>query len=243
MFKKVKMVLALWALLLGQQGSALALVVYDVASDFSFVSNPNGPWSYGYETVLGGSFATYGAQSTINGMQTWSVNPFDLPSVSFNPTASDITFAATTLLAGHVNLHPGANNEVSVIRFTAPVAGTYSLSGDFNMRSFSPFGTNSTDVHVVLGNNIAAQLFGNGVTVSGFGDSSAFSTTLVLNASDFVDFAVGPNGTVPFQSYLGDTTQLNARFELNPNTVPEPNTFFLAAMGIGFLVLRQQKKR
>ena len=241
MLKMIKLLFALLGLLLGQQGSVFALPVYDVASDFSFVSNPNGPWSYGYETVLGGSFTAYGAQSTINGMQTWSIIPFDLPSVNFNPTASDITFASTTLLAGQVNLHPGANNEVSVIRFTAPVAGTYSLSGDFNMRSFG--GTNSTDVHVILGNNIAAQLFGNGVTVSGFGDDSAFSTTLVLNASDFVDFAVGPNGTVPFQSYLGDTTQLNARFELNPNTVPEPNTFFLAAMGIGFLVLRQQKKR
>ena len=35
--------------------SVAQAATYDVSNDFSTSSNPNGVWSYGYETTLGGS--------------------------------------------------------------------------------------------------------------------------------------------------------------------------------------------
>jgi hypothetical protein len=40
-------------------GVARANTVYDVAQDFSIASNPNGVWTYGYETTLGGPLTLY----------------------------------------------------------------------------------------------------------------------------------------------------------------------------------------
>src|SRR6185369_472376 len=33
-----------------------AVVVYDLSRDWSSTANPNGPWSFGWESVLGGDF-------------------------------------------------------------------------------------------------------------------------------------------------------------------------------------------
>jgi hypothetical protein len=133
-----------------------ALPVYDVAADFSFASNPNGAWQYGSEATLGSSLSLYTSKSThLTGatpdIESWRT-PADIdPNVSYNPTAGNVTYASTTFLPGHVTLHPGPANQYSVIRFTAPTAGQYSLTGDFNMRSFG--GTHSTDVHILLDND------------------------------------------------------------------------------------------
>jgi hypothetical protein len=117
-----------------------------------------------------------------------------------------------------------------VVQFTAPTAGTYTLATSFNMRSDSVFATNSTDVHVLLNNDGTAPVYSG--TVTGLDDSDVFTTTLVLNANETVEFTVGPNGNVPGQSYLGDTTQLTARLELITGNVPEPGTLLLSALGI-----------
>jgi hypothetical protein len=135
---------------------------------------------------------------------------------------------------GQVVLHPGPSNQPSVVRCTAPTAGTYQLTCGFDMRSTG--GTHSTDAHVILNNTILGQLF-NG-TVDSFDDFKSFNTTLTRNVDDVVDVVdvvVGPNGTAIGQSYLGDTTELNARFESLPHLVDEPGTLLMVAVGIGLL--------
>lgn len=205
-----------------------AAPTYDAASDFSFASNPNGVWSYGYETSIGGTFTGYGQTATLNSVQFWQGSA-DWPHVSFNPTGSDVIFASTTFRAGRVNLHPGENGEFSVIRFTAPTAGDYSLDSAFNMRSDG--GTHSTDVHVLL-NNVSQ--FSDLVTF--FDDQKAFTQTFQLGMNDTLDFVVGPNG-----EFFGDTTELQARLEQTSNRVPEPGTLLLTAIGVGLLGIGRRR--
>jgi hypothetical protein len=207
--------------------------VYDAAADFSFTSNPNGVWSYGYETTLGGAFNAYSLTTVVNTIDFWHLNgPNQTPNVGYNPNPGSVTFASTTFLPGQVTAHPGSNHELSVIRFTAPNSGFYQLTSDFNMRSWG--GTTSTDVHVLLNN---AGLFNS--TVTGFGSVAAFNVPfLSLNAGDRVDFVVGDNG-----NYLGDTTQLRARLEAvqAPTGMPAPEP--LALLGFGLLGLMALRAR
>lgn len=220
-----------------------ALPVYDAAADFSFSSNPNGPWQYGRETSLGGALSLYTTtfaptSGPFAGLQFWGTGANIDPNVMHNPTSATVLVASTSVLSGQLSLHPGPSNEYSVVRFVVPTTGSYQLNSSFNMRSFA--GTNSTDVHVLLNNNTVSQLYSG--TVSGFNDTDFFNSVLSLSAGDLLDFAVGPNGSVPGQSYLGDTTQLTARLELRPQAVPVPATLLLLLLGLsvmGALRLRQ----
>ena len=50
-------------------GGKAQAVVYDAAKDFSVASNPNGVWSYGYETSLGSNLQLYDVgPDTIDGI-------------------------------------------------------------------------------------------------------------------------------------------------------------------------------
>jgi len=133
-------------------GLAHAGVVYDVAKDFSITSNPNGVWSYGYETSLGSSLQLYDEPMTevfgAPGLQAWlssQVQASLAPNVFYNSTASDITYGGSARLAAHsVSFHPGPDGEYSVIRWTAPTAGTYYLCAVNRVRCWSSVGASPT---------------------------------------------------------------------------------------------------
>jgi hypothetical protein len=61
-----------------QEGSSHA-TVFDVSADFSLASNPNGVWTYGSETTLGGPLTLYTISGTSSGLQVWSNNAGGLP--------------------------------------------------------------------------------------------------------------------------------------------------------------------
>jgi len=214
-------------------GVAQASTIYDAAADFSFASNPNNVWTYGFKTTLGGAFTAYTQTTTFSGLQIWTTNIGNTltPSVNFNPTAVDIPAVGTVFRSRQVNLHPGPGLELGVLRFTAQVAGDYTLTSSFNMRSNG--GTASTDVHVRL-NNVAS--FDDIVT--GFNQQRNFNATYTLAAGDKIDFLVGANG-----NFNGDTTELRARLELAP--VPEPESWAMLLAGLavtGFAVRRRVPK-
>jgi hypothetical protein len=102
---------------------------YDVAADFSTNSNPNGVWSYGYATNLGGNLILYTdtSPSTTN-VIWWRHNiAASVPAVFYNRSTNATTTAdGTPHLAPHQAVfHPGPQNQYSIYRFTAPAAGTY----------------------------------------------------------------------------------------------------------------------
>ncbi len=201
---------------------AQALTIYDAGSDFSSVDNPNGTWSYGYQTSLGGTLNLYSDLADVGGLLIWRFNigNTNTPGVAFNPSGTDITFASTTWRPAQTSLHPGPNGEFSVLRFTAPETKDYILTSLFNMRSFG--GTSSTDVHVLLND---VELFNSIVT--GFNAQTEFNDRFTLTQGDRLDFVVGDNG-----SFFGDTTEVQATLSAVP--LPAGVWFFGSALaGLG----------
>ncbi len=107
----------------------------DVAADFSADSNPNGAWSYGYSVSVPGNAATalnvYPSKRSEAGIDCWFDDgnvALGAPAVCFN--GSDLT-TSTGVAPGEVALHPGQNGEYSIVRWTAPTAGSYTVHVQF----------------------------------------------------------------------------------------------------------------
>src|SRR5262245_38281112 len=114
-----------------------AAVSYDVSRDFSLASNPNGAWSYGWETNLGGVFSLITVpvtQPADNGVQvlSWQLTRFSEPAVFANKTTN------TAIIAGGRGVYPpgtvwfypgqdGTPQNFGIIRFTLQggQGGTY----------------------------------------------------------------------------------------------------------------------
>jgi hypothetical protein len=207
---------------------AQALPTYNSGSDFSSINNPNGPWSYGYQTELGGTLNLYSDLANVGGLLIWrfNINNTSTPGVAFNQSGTNITFASTTWRPAETSLHPGPNGEFSVLRFTAPETKGYILTSLFNMRSFG--GTSSTDVHVLLNDVV---LFNS--IVAGFNAQTEFNDQFTLSQGDRLDFVVGDNG-----SFFGDTTAVQATLSAVP--LPAAVWFFGSALaGVGLFRRRR----
>ena len=210
----------------------------NVAQDFSIGSNPGGAWSYGWASSLGQSFGlnlfnwAFGAGSNV-ALGWSSANPANVsdanPSVLYllNGTGQLFSYSTISAPSGSVNLHPGPADELAVVRWTAPTAGTYLVSGAF--RGNDVAGT-TTDVHILR--NSTSVMDG---VVNGAGALQAFSQTLALAAGDRVDFAVGTGGN----GFFNDSTGLSAVI----SAVPEPSSYALMLIGLGTLAAVARRRK
>jgi hypothetical protein len=173
---------------------------YDAVRDFSITSNPSGVWTYGWESSLGAPLNLYTVtdSSTFPGLSAWletDMTMYAPPFVGHNDTDTTVCFMAFCVPPGYLHVHPGANNELSVVRWTAPTSGTFFLQG--SVRGLDLFTT--TNFLAIL--NSEQHLFG--ATVSNRNPPVFFHRTLTLVAGDTVDFLVnfGQNRT-----YFNDST-------------------------------------
>lgn len=214
---------------------AKADTVYNLSDDFSTISNPNGPWQYGWVSTIGGSltlfdevlYPSYGGDrwndSTIS-------NTYWIPQVWKNNSTETLFY---WVAPGDVMLHPGPSGELATVRFTAPVDGTYSLSGHFNSYNrayMTKYVYSSSTLGLLLSE-----------TNSWYNDFSI--PDLAMQAGSFLDFVVGPT---LWNSIAGGDTILSLNitgsFD-NPNppvATPEPGTLML--LGIGFLGLASVRR-
>lgn len=181
-----------------------------LGNSFSFDSNPSGDLSYGYTTSLGGEMTLHASHEALSGVGFWRTDlSAGAPGMGYNPTGAPVAFNGGGIIVPALSwlLHPGPSGQIEVVRYTAPSAGSFLVSGWFAGADTS--GT-TTDVHVLLN---GSSLF-NGI-VSGYGDGSRvlFNTSVTLNAGDFLDFAVGANG-----GFISDSTAMTASL----TAVPEP---------------------
>jgi hypothetical protein len=197
--------------------------VYDAAADFSATSNPNGVWSYGYLapgpvpdpttfTVYLEPFKVANADPP-NAVDGWRVSSeFDPPSVTHNGTATPGIESGTniTWAPGQLAFHPGPSGEYSVVRWTAPMGGTYAITATFTGIDGTP---TSTDMHILHNSD---ELFE--AIVNDYQIPHAFSTTRSVAVGDTIDFLVGFG---PNEDYFSDTTALDVRITTQETEVQE----------------------
>ncbi len=186
---------------------------YNVVTEFSLGSNPNCEFSYGYTANAGidSAFVLYplaAADVPVAGIDRWyrdSPDPDLVPSVFHNRNATTTTYGSVQHPANELNIHPGNLGERSVVRFTVPQTGRYTVTGRFE--GIDTTGT-TTDVAIVrrAANNTASTSFFAG-NVNGFANFAPFNFTTVFVAGQLVDFTVGYGAN---QNYNNDSTGLSA---------------------------------
>jgi hypothetical protein len=189
---------------------------YDATADFNpgtYGSNPNGVWSYGYTTTLGGSFIPHLDSGNFAGaFQYWRTDiASGAPSFQKNIGGSPLF----GVLPGQLSLHGGPSGEFGILRFTAPSAGSYDLATAY-------FAGDSGDTDIYLLHN--GSVIASSPTTNAGGSFSLPS--FFLNANDTVDVAVGIAG----DTYFGDTTPLT--HTIVSAAAPEPGTLGLLLLGL-----------
>src|SRR5271163_1515335 len=191
---------------------AQAPTTFDLSADFSFRNNPNKVWQYGYSATnsLAPDQFRVDTQSDRVDMQcdpTGSIGfwhpaanhgpgPGYYPYVAYNTTKqSQVGCKGWAVRAGEVAMEASNSGQYSLVRFVAPVAGTYKITARFEGVHF---GLSSTDVHVL--HNGASLFYAD---IAGYGGDPAFhavqgaspaaeySGQEKLAANDTVTFAVG----------------------------------------------------
>jgi hypothetical protein len=186
---------------------------YDPAADFSLTLNPNGPWTFGYTSALGGPFVIYDVTKVNEHINYWyradHPNAPLPPEVGYNPSEAFTQPGDASWTANGFHLHPGPDGTFSVARWTAATSGLFKVNAVFSLAD-----NGATSVHL-LHNSV--QLFSD--VLVGRDDSRSYTTVISVIAGDTVDFSVGPSG-----DYFNDSTALVATISdiSCPTSTPTP---------------------
>ena len=127
----------------------------------------------------------------------WAIRAAAEPWVAVNASADTVRTLGITWPSNHLALHPGPENQFSVVRWTAPEAGEVEVAGKFVGLSEKA----TTDVHVL---HNGKPLFDGLLNLSGSPNEAPFSKKVTVAQGDTIDGVVGVgNG-----SYGADTTGL-----------------------------------
>ena len=170
--------------------TTLLATTYDTTQSFSMSANPNGVWTYGSLASLAAapaSLAVYtneGDVGPIGFNQEWySDAAAHAPAVS-----ADVYGFLPSVAEGTLDLQPGPAGQYSVARFTAPAAGTASVTFTF---AGTDAAASTADVHLLQDGAVVSS---GAIDGGGTGGTFSGSSTLALARGDTVDFAVGGGG-------------------------------------------------
>jgi hypothetical protein len=203
-----------------------AAQVYDAVTDY-VGTNGSGPWSYlqrsGTNVSSLPTAFSQCANPLVSGFGT--VGAFNIPAVYFNKSPGPVSCSTVTLAANAGYIHPGFDFTDAMLRFTAPTAGSYAITGGIWSAD-----VNGTGFTIALEDQ-GAIFFS--ATTTFFSPSGAantsFNLTRTLNAGDVIDLVAKPkNGSdVSF-----GTTGFRLTMTRSPiTTVPEPSSAMLLLTG------------
>lgn len=202
---------------------AISHAQWNLSNDFSTAVNPNGAWTFGSRAF--GNLASTGLTVYTNSGSSlgwdfeWTAAG-GLPGVYKNTTNVPQTSGTVNYGPGQVNLHPGSAGDYSIVRWTAPSAGTYALASLFTGLDCC---ATTSDVNILVNGGSIFSAF-----VNGFGSTQSYSSNLFLGAGDLVDVAVGFGAN---NNYYYDSTGLNLTIDA-VNVTPEPASFVLFVTGL-----------
>ena len=222
-------------------GAIIASAQFDPSAQFSPVLNPNGVWTYGFESLpLGSPFNILPASIPVASspgpaINSWQVPALGLVGVFDNPTPVPQTVTTpgpevSLFQPGELAMNTGPNDQFGIVQFSAPAAGDYSIQGIFE--GIDTAGTVSP-VYLLWNNAPVATS-----TVVGFGPSSDAPLSagpFFLNVGDTLAYAVGGS---PFNSMTAILPGAQVA------AVPEPASILLMSVaGFALLVFRPRRAR
>lgn len=205
---------------------AQAQTTFDLSTDFSLQNNPNKAWQYGYSAINSLAPDQFRSDKHVEmsgpiGFWHPDANagpgPGYYPYIAYNTTKQSQAWPSPNgwvVRGGEIAMEASNSGQYSLVRFVAPVTGTYKISAQFaGVHVWS-----TTDVHV-LHNGVSlfdADIDGYGGDpafrkVQGARPTAAYSGQIEMKANDTVTFAVGYGKN---KTNSGDTTGLFAQVVL-----------------------------
>jgi PEP-CTERM motif len=203
--------------------SIAGATTYNAVTDFSLTTNTaSNTWSYWYNTST--SVSTYQSGLALNpflfdttcgfGTSCWDQTTGSDNLILQNITGSDALFGGSTARNDQLTFY--TRSGIELVRFTAPTAGLFSVSGFFEGSAASP--EVSTQAIAVDGGLVSQST----ATVP-FGTVNPFNFSESLAAGGTIDFFIA--GTSTTSNSLA--TGFDATISPGVTSVPEPATVML----------------
>jgi hypothetical protein len=136
--------------------------------------------------------------TTVAGMSFWfTFGAIDPPNIAHNDTSNTICYVTWCVPPTCLLVHPGPNNEVTVVRWTAPSSGRFRIAGEVGGLDYQ-YPTTTTFYEMLNSTRIVFR-----APIDSYRSPVLFQKVLSVSAGDTVDFAVdfGRDG-----NYFGDAT-------------------------------------
>jgi hypothetical protein len=212
--------------------AAQADTTFDLSNDFSIEANPNKVWQYGYSeanSLAADQFRLdkladskdIGANAS-GCIKFWHPAANKGPGLGYYPyiaynssKKSEVGCKGWAVRPGEVAVEGSNIGQYGLIRFVAPVPGTYRVSAKFEGIHY---GLSTTDVHVLHNDTslFDADIDGYGGDpafhkVQGESPTAEYSGEVAMRAEETLTFAVGYGKN---KTHYGDTTGLFAKVVL-----------------------------